>query len=612
METDEVLYRPHQMFETQLEKQYHQEAEGFFDNLVEKAGTDAEANKLHVKAYNEALAKAALAKNKFSKANGLKTFFIVLLVILSIVGSIMIVAFIGKVELVWPLIVGIACFIGVGLCIWGIVSYVKKASAISVVIKEIESDADEKRAICEQDMVSLNSLFDWNMPAIIMENATPIIDLDPYFSNKTLEYLVTKYGFPKGEDENTSVLGIVSGRIQGNPFVLEKVMSKDMRLKSYVGTLTITWTEMVGSGKNRHLVTRTEVLTATSMHEAPFYETDTRLIYGNDAAPHLHFSRHPSGAHRMNEKEREKTVKAGVKKLDKMEEKAIKKGDSFMKMGNDEFEVFWGATDRDHETEYRLLFTPLAQRNIMELIESPEPYGDDFVFVKDGKINSVASYHSQSFDYNMPPSYFMDYSLEACKERFLSYSDSFIKGLYFDLAPLLSIPLYQLHKAQAFIYEDIIEGNYNSYECESIANGFEDHYFRPKDADPSLPCLLKQISATRTGKSDMVNIKSSSFITHPRVDYVSVYGGDGRTHQVPVHWTEYIPVEEDFTMGVRKVQASQNDYRSKLNEGLSEFLGRYSVASYFQKGFVAWKKLDSNEDMTAIDDAKLEDMFHTS
>lgn len=52
-------------------------------------------------------------------------------------------------------------------------------------------------------------------------------------------------------------------------------------------------------------------------------------------------------------------------------------------MGDAEFDVLWGATDRDHEVEFRLLFTPLAKKQLLDLMKDKEiAYGDNFNFFK--------------------------------------------------------------------------------------------------------------------------------------------------------------------------------------------------------------------------------------
>lgn len=64
----------------------------------------------------------------------------------------------------------------------------------------------------------------------------------------------------------------------------------------------------------------------------------------------------------MNERQLEKYVKRETKKLEQKEEKATKNGENFTVMANNEFDALFNGDDRDNEVEFRLLFTPLAQK----------------------------------------------------------------------------------------------------------------------------------------------------------------------------------------------------------------------------------------------------------
>ena len=598
---EDILYKPHMMFEHGLQKQYHEGAEKYFDNLVTKTKTDVELNRLHVKEYKKAAEELATARKKLSGERGWMTFFIVFTFLLSIVGFILFILGIRATST--PLIVaGVITFV-LGLsCIFGWVHFHKASKAVEATIAPLKQKADMALQVCYGDMAPLNADFDWNMPSRIMESATPLIDLDEYFSSSTLAYLVDKFNFPIGEKDDTSVLGVISGHIQGNPFVLEKVRNVSVHNKAYTGSITITWTTVEGTGKDRRTVTHTQTLTATTYHPAPFYHDDTRLIYANEAAPHLHFSRSPSNAHKLDEHERRKAVEKGAKELAKKAQKAVANGGTYMTMGNDEFEVFFGGSDRDNEVEFRLLFTPLAQKNELELLEDPTPFGDDFYMVKDGMINSVASAHSQGFDYNVDPSYFEGYDVDEMRTRFVAYCDAYIKGLYYDLAPLLSIPLYQLHKSTEYIYKDILPGNYTSYEQEAMANGIEQDAFIPKEADPSLPLILKADKVTRIGATDDVLIKSYSYKTTPMIDYVSKMGNDGRMHTIPVHWIQYDLRTKQTPMVLKQVKSSRKDYREILKNGGFNNLYPSGAFAHFERGLITFvDKAKDNQALQNID-----------
>ena len=129
---------------------------------------------------------------------------------------------------------------------------------------------------------------------------------------------------------------------------------------------------------------------------------------------------------------------------------------NFTAMTNDKFDVLFGAIDRTNETEFRLLFTPLAQNSMINLIENAKPYGDDFYFVKENCLNYISSIHSQTEDYFIEPSKYSSYSYDESRNKFIEYNCHFLEALYFDLAPLLCIPLYQQYKPVEYIYDILI------------------------------------------------------------------------------------------------------------------------------------------------------------
>lgn len=581
MESEQPLYRPKQLYETGLKTQYHQTAEAFYEGLAEQASLDKGANKLHVKAYGEAQKATEEARKKLKKAKtakGWTIFAIILGFILAIIpGILMLIFYKNKIK-------------------------AALAAAEDELSKKLEL---EKKALdqCYSDMAGVNALLDDDMPGQVMEKATPIIDLDKTFTPARYSYMHRAFGMGEETDPDTSVLGVISGNIQGNPFVLEKVFRHEVRDKVYTGTLVITWTTTHTDSKgNTHTETHSQTLTAEAIHPAPAYWDETRLIYGSEAAPHLHFSRSPSGMSGKSEKELDKFVKNRVKELNKKEEAAIKSGKTFTKLGNDEFDALFGADDRDHEVEYRLLFTPLAQKNMVDLIKDPEPYGDDFMMVKDAMLTSVCSRHSQNFDYQPGAEYFKDFDFEAGKKKFVSYCDSFIKGLFFDLAPILSIPLYQIHKPHEYIYGDDYRSNMTSFEHEAMINKMNRHLFMPEGADPDLPLILKEANAHKISGTDEVNVLSRSYHTTPRVDYVSVHGGDGRWHQVPVHWIQYDEVKQDFNVGLVDSKATRSVFEHKSLEPLNKYLADRGL--YFERGllsfFVGQKEKMSTEMGTKI------------
>ena len=572
---EEVLFKPKELYTKQLKNQYHQAAIEYYEGLEKAAKTDLAANKAHVADYNKKKAAADKKAAELSSTKTKATVCLVAFILFLIAGAFALVyAFLDGFNWV-SFLVGVL-LVGGGIGLIFLYRKYKQESAIqSRKLAKLQEAADQALRTCYADMASLNRSFDWNVPLYVMEKATPIIDLDPRFTPERLSMLMDNYGLGEELSEDVSVLGVLSGRIKGNPFLLERTLSREIVSKVYTGSLTITWTTYSrDSDGHSYPVTHSQTLTASVAHPAPQFTNNTNLIYGNDAAPHLSFTRTPSKASRMDPKDRRKAIDKFGKELAKKAEKSIGTDHPFTPMGNDEFECLFNALDRDNDVEFRLLFTPLAQQNMVELLEDPEPYGDDFNFYKRKKINVIASTHSQSFDYSADPENFIGYDGAEMKQRFVSYCDAFIKSLFFDLAPLLSIPLYQMHKSRDYIYKNV-------------------------------PSILKVHQKQKEGKSDLVEVEATAFETYRMVDYVPVMGGDGRSHNVPVPWIRYEPVSKITPMAIKEVGKDRYGIGEliKNNQGLKNFLTQFHYR--YERGILAF----ASDSLESVDDQSLSGYF---
>lgn len=591
-EEKEVLFEPKVMYERMLKEQYHKGATEYFNSLLKESGVSEEENASLVRSLRDAEKRLANTKKALAGALALKAFLIILAIITGIVGvgGILLGIFGPEngIEKSWiGFIVGGVSLALMALFIVLLCTVVKK----SVNEKKSANDtatSDKNRALkaCEENAAPLNAIFDWGIPQKVMENATPIIDLDPIFTGERLQYLIEKFGFKEITAPGQSVLEVLSGQIQGNPFVLEKILDCTIGPKKYTGELTIHWTTTYRDSNGRTQTQHhSQTLHASVTKPAPFYSTITQLVYGNEAAPHLHFSRKPVHAEKMSAGERDKYIKKTIKKLDSKEAKDLERSSNFTKLGNDEFDALFGAFNRDNEVEFRLLFTPLAIKNTIKILKDAEPFGDDFYFKKDGMVNTIQSEHSQRFDYSSSPSYFFGYEVANMRNKFVNYCDAFIKNLFFDLAPLLSIPLYQMHKPLEYIYETPYRSNFSSFEQEVLANGFDSSFFRPNLAGKDLPLILKANNSEKRGSGDIVYIDAMSFQETPMTDYVSVHGGDGKWHNVPVHWIKYDEVHKASKMGVSNVEGTRNQFLKNKESG---FGGKVNVLkTYFERGMMA-------------------------
>lgn len=580
MYTNEPLLEPLKGYNSIYKKQFEENTIRYFNALVKKANVNVEENKSTVSKYKKKLSEIDALLKKINKQKGLKTFLIILIIILSIIGAYLLVS---SIQESIDSVIGICSFSGV--LILDIVFILLIVKKINPKIKsfnenkcKLEQEAQALLSLAWKQMSSLNVLYDWGIPGEIINKTIPLIEWDKYFNVEKYHYLHDKYGLKPNTEKNVSTVFCSSGSILGNPFLICKDYVQRWYQKRYDGYLTIHWKERVKTNDGYKTVSRSQTLHASVTRPAPSYNYETYLVYGNEAAPDLKFYRNPSGVSGKTENEIDKIVKKGSKKLDKKAEKALLKNSTYTKLGNDEFEVLFDGTNRNNEVQYRLLFTPLAQKNLLDIIKKPKPFGDDFYFEKDRQLNYIQSKHSQSFDYSANPSLFVHYDYEFARKIFIEYNKKYFESFYFDLAPLMSVPLYQQHKSHEYIYNKGFNTNVSIYEHEAIANSFNINYLKPKNADT--PSILKTKFICKEGVADRVNIDAYSFNAQRRVTYVSVLGGDGRSHSVPVYWLEYIPVKKTSQMVIEEKNSSRFDFNCILkNKDFNTYMKKFTKMS---------------------------------
>ena len=592
---NDSLLEPLVLYKDGLKDAFHNNAEEYFEELTKKGQVDVALNQQHCKNYYSEVE----IINGLTKKRNIRRFFRVLLIILMIalfIGGGVLVA-LGAINKI-PLGAGIGGGIGmlvaaIGL-IFAVVFLSKKIKNLQQEIDEHQAKADKHKKDAYETMRGLNALYDWNMGAVLMTKTTPLIQLDQVFDPEKFAYLKDNYGYSDYTKGDISAVYVQSGSILGNPFVFEKNYCQSMRDHVYEGTLTITYTVRVSDGKGGFRTeTRTQTLVAHYTAPEPYYYLDTWLIYGNEAAPKLSFSRYPTDINNMNEKQIEKYIKKFDVKLDKMVEKDLVKDDgSFTRLHNEEFEALFNALDRDEEVEFRLLFTPLGQQNMINLLRGKDVgFGDDFIFKKRKKLNYIKSAHMQGSDsLDKNPDDFIHFDHKVAKERFINYADKFLKDVYFDLAPVISIPLYQQHKDLDYIHGRGFNRKTTNAEVESAANSHDISLFR-HPSTRSTGVILKSIFDHNDGDSDVYTIRAHSFAGEDRVAYVPVMGGDGHMHNVPVHWIEYSPIHKDTAFVVRDTQESKSEYGNDYASGkFNDTINKYgnSSAILFKKRLMSF------------------------
>jgi hypothetical protein len=251
-------------------------------------------------------------------------------------------------------------------------------------------------------------------------------------------------------------------------------------------------------------------------------------------------------------------------------------------MSNKEFETLFNALDRDHEIEFRLLFTPLAQQEMVNRLNDKNVgYGDNFAFTKQGMINVIETGHLGRTDFQPDPRMFHTLSISHARNFFNEFHNEFFRSLYFGLAPLLTVPLYTESRTIPQ-YKDVNTNHESSFwEHEAMANYIGQDIF--KHPNSITQNLLKASTVSTDGASNIVSVTAYGYEGFPRIDYVPVAGGDGNVHAVPVEWIEYIGVSRESRMAIGAYRShdfeANDDTNAKLEEEWNSFANQNGVGT---------------------------------
>lgn len=539
-------YRDH------LREAHRQHTAEAFEELLRQSGVDETANIRQVGIIRKLQAEISKLGGKLSGLNALR----ITLILLSIAGSAVLLWYLLEcmqwveskaVTPMWALISALTALIGWTL-IFAWLNGVIKQLRDSLEVREQE--LKDALAIAWEQMRPLNELFQWDTIAKIIMRTMPILHLDSFFSQSRMDQLVKHFGLKGLDAENQSVLCCQSGALNGNPLLLAEKIKQYWTEKTYTGSKFITWREY--DSYQKKTVTRTETLFASVTRPFPDYATEKFIVYGNEAAPDLKFSREPNSISDQNGIFDKLGMRSNIKKLESMSRDL---DSNFTIMDNREFDACFYAIDRDNEQQFRLLFTPLAQQEMLKLLQDQKVgYGDDFTFRKRKMINLIQPSHLTGTDISASPEIFKDYELAAIRRKFNDYSNDFFRAFFFGIAPLLTIPLYQQHRNSLDIYKDVYSCGVSDYEYESLVNAWSERVFAPRNADTR--SILKTRLVSRDQEKSTIRVTAHAFAGHRRVEFVPVYGGDKRWHNVPVEWVEYLPVSSERTVSVRAVPGS--------------------------------------------------------
>lgn len=556
------IIEPIKQYNSEFKAKHRQLTEEYFDKLVEESGVDVEANAQLMHERSKTLTKLHAADKVVKKHKSTRAIVIFCIVVLFLAAIIFALLFYDNTDGLFflTILLPVIAVVGAIVLILVITKVLnKKIKKGNSVVAELNRQVASLEGKAWQQMRPLNLKFDFNIPDKLIYQTVPQIQLDKYFDEDKHDYFKRKINLDVSGKKDISIHCARSGNSAGNPFLLIRYFVREIVQHTYTGSLTVSWTEhYTDSEGHSHTRTVTETLVASVVKPKPEYHFITRLYYGNDAAPDLQFSRNPVVPKGASDKKIASIVRSGEKKLEKMSRHAVKNGKSFNMLANSEFEVLFGATDRNHETQFRMVFTPLAQQNMVALLKNKEPYGDDFSFDKRGKVNVIYSSHSADLDIDANPSQFAHFDLVEARKNFIKFNMQYFASIYFDFAPLFSIPIYQQERPTQSFSECTNHGNIGDFEMESVVNYFKSDLLSPENA--TTPQILKAVPIQVDDNGTLAEITSYAYCGIDRVDYIPEMAGNGHVYNVPVPWVDYIPVEKTSQVLMQAVKLTREQY----------------------------------------------------
>jgi len=562
------IYEPLKTYKNVLKDKHNENVNNYFKELTKKSNVDVSLNKETIKK----LRRYEKDKKNINKAINKYMFLRIILILLSVV-----LVLVGYNQIANPtffenrkniLIIVVEVIVIVLSILLTFLKINPHMKMLKNNVNELSDKINKLTKEASKQMQPLNDLFEEGIQLKLFKKTLPLLNFDKYFDSKRLDYLVEKFGLTKAVNLERSTLYVKSGDIEGNPFYIANDLVHQMGVKTYTGTKTISWTSYTTVNGKRVAQRRTQVLTATVTKPYPYYNQQSYLVYGNEAAPDLIFDRTDSDAEIMNQKQIDRHVKRTTRKLRRKQRKDTRKGGSYTTLANSEFEVLFGATNRNNEVQFRLLFTPLAQKQLLDLMKDKEiGYGDNFDFTKHEKINIVYPEHLNMIDLDKDSNYFKSIDYEEIKMRFINYNNEYFKAIYFAFAPILSIPLYQQQKPHEYIYKDLYDSYVSFYEHEKIVNQMgEKHFAHPESKTRS---ILKTSIIKSKDNKDQIKVNAYSYKIKKRTDFVTRLGGDGRVHSIPVFWDEFIPIMRESKVDINIIE---DDKELTYNEKARKFI----------------------------------------
>lgn len=352
---------------------------------------------------------------------------------------------------------------------------------------------------------------------------------------------------PKFINENTCFLELISGTFFSNPFMLYNYKEQIWYMHTYTESKMVTYTDHDSQG---HMVTRTEVVTASVTLPAPKWNVKTEFVYHFDKASKLCFANNSS----------------------KKELKKLNKKYTQIAMENKQFEKLFPCK-RNDEKKFRIVFTPLAQENYVKLLSNQQ-----YTVIKNEEITTVQIPSVGSL-LDTTDNETVNYDITTWKNQYSKWVSNFVHTIGILSLPISCIPLYTQFKTNVHSSQQnknvasdiqVQENIYLMFNSLNIWSKF----------DTDVIFETKQTKFVNIGKLQfsITEIKCNYFWPEHSVvmqPAMSIHRG---SVMVPVHVTHYRPRSKNYYI-CQTTNLNNDNIELPLNNGILIHRGQIILLS---------------------------------
>ncbi|AEM68678.1 MAG1210 family protein [Mycoplasma putrefaciens] len=533
---DNIIFNPVKEYQNYKDK-HLQIVNDYFEELTKKSQIDLNQNKQQVAKINQTNNRVITHKKSLRKFKILAKITLIIAFLFLVVVIYFTVKFSSSAQTIatWTIIfLTISAILFAGLLLVYLLEIRPKIKQVQTIILNDQIKYDQQVEIGVNQVKDLIDLIGYGTKEKLFSQSFSLIKFNRFLGVKNLNRFQETYlDSQQIYNDDFSCLNIKSGLVYHTPFLINRSIYEQIESKTYTGTLTISWEEQDGD----QTITMTEILTASVVKPLPVNYYQSSLALGIEIAPNLEFSRSSSNFHNLSEKEKTKKYQKTEKQLYKYAERNL----DFSPLANTKFETAFAAFNRKNDKEFRLMFTPLAQNNLMQLIEdNTYGFGDNFIMFKISKALFISSSNLDHFEINDNLLKYYTYDYNEIKNTFIKDNANYFDQIYWLFAPFFAIPTLSNSSSETIIFNNNQTFDLTVSEVESqvwsLSKTLFDHELVKTDS------LLKAVVVDQ--KNHLYEIHSKGYDIVKRTDFIPVLGDDGWWHDVPVIWDDYVEYQK--------------------------------------------------------------------